>query len=83
MSRSRKKTAAGGNTTASSEKGDKKIWHKKYRRISKAVARHDKADTDTIYPVTREVSNVWSMDKDGKGRYDWLDEKTREKFRRK
>jgi hypothetical protein len=37
MSRSRKKNAVGGITSASSEKYDKKLWHKKYRRKNKIL----------------------------------------------
>ncbi len=70
MSRSKKKTAAGGVTGAPSEKDDKKAWHKTFRRKNKSLARRDGEDTEIIYPHVWEVSDLWRMDKDGKIRYD-------------
>ena len=63
MSRSRKKTPIFGITTARSEKEDKRIANRKLRRVVKQeLAR----EPDGVLPVLREVSNVWSMEKDGK-----------------
>lgn len=57
MSRSRKKTPICGHTLKESEKEDKKLWHRAWRRKQK--------QTDELIDK-REVSNVWSMSKDGK-----------------
>jgi len=65
MSRSRKKTNRGGTTTAPSEKDNKKLWHKIFRRKNKTVLK--KADEEeTVFVTEREVIDVWQMDKDGK-----------------
>ena len=82
MSRSKKKLAGGGITTASSEKDDKKIWHKIFRRKNKALVKHDGKDTEIIYPIEKEVSDPWLMDKDGKG-ICHIEKEAEEKIRRK
>ena len=65
MSRSRKKTNMGGVTTAPSERDDKKIWHKIFRRKNRVILK--KADKEeTIFVTKKEVSDPWKMDKDGK-----------------
>ena len=66
MSRSKRKTPVLGITTAKSEKQDKRIANRKLRR---AVKQRLGYDPDGVMPELREVSNVWSMDKDGKRRY--------------
>lgn len=70
MSRSYKKTPIAGQTTAESEKSDKKIWHRRFRHKTKDILRsmHNDADmmNDTVMPVEDEFSNIWSMSKDGK-----------------
>jgi len=76
MSRSRKKTNRGGATTAPSEKDNKKLWHKIFRRKNRTALK--KADKEeTVFLKEREVIDVWQMDKDGKTFYTW------EKGRRK
>ncbi len=67
-------------TSSSSEKEDKKIWHKIFRRKNKALVKHDDANAEVLYPIEKEVSNPWLMDKDGKVLYDKEHE---EKMRRK
>jgi hypothetical protein len=62
MSRSRKKSKIRGITTADSEKKDKQDANRKFRRLTKQKAK--KGDED--FPDVREISNVWSFDKDGK-----------------
>ena len=62
MSRSHQKTPIRGNTKAESEKQDKQHANRKFRRI---VRQKMKAGKDTL-PQIREVSNVWTFDKDGK-----------------
>jgi hypothetical protein len=66
MSRSRRKTPARGITTADSEKSDKVKAHRKLRR---AVRIAIDQNTDAL-PQEKEVSNKWTMAKDGKGRFD-------------
>ncbi|HZY10299.1 MAG TPA: hypothetical protein VFF29_04020 [Bacteroidota bacterium] len=68
MSRSRRITPIRGITTAESEKKDKQIANRKLRRIirSKLRSRY----TEELTPYLREVSNVWSMRKDGKSYFD-------------
>jgi hypothetical protein len=60
MSRSRKHTPAGGNTTVSTEKRDKSLARKAWRRARRV------ADHDAPVPDLREVSDVYDMGKDGK-----------------
>ncbi len=62
MSRSKKKTKIHGITTAKSEKENKRDANRKLRRIVKQKVNSGK----TELPELREVSNVWSFDKDGK-----------------
>lgn len=62
MSRSKKKTKIHGFTTAKSEKENKRDANRKLRRIVKQKVNSGKAEL----PELREVSNVWSFDKDGK-----------------
>jgi hypothetical protein len=68
MSRSAKKTPVKGNTSSRSEKRDKQAAS---RRLRREVARAIEADPETeVLPHTREVSDPWLMDKDGKRRFD-------------
>ena len=62
MSRSHRKTPVFGFTTATSEKQDKRHAN---RRLRRAVHQ------GKIYLRLRDVSNVWSLGKDGK-KY-WVD----------
>lgn len=76
MSGSRRKTPIFGITTARSEKQDKRLANRKLRH---AVKQRLGTDPNGVLPVLREVSNVWSMAKDGKHwhtRSDW-DERPR------
>lgn len=61
MSRSFKKNPVTGNTVAESEKKDKQLANRSYRRTSK-----QKIENEQEPPLIRENSNVWSFDKDGK-----------------
>lgn len=66
MSRSFRRSPFCGMTTAESEKKDKQLAHRRERRIVRQIL-----DSDPLRPVLphrREVSNVWSFDKDGKQR---------------
>ncbi|WP_043706932.1 hypothetical protein [Tenacibaculum ovolyticum] len=62
MSRSRKKNKIHGNTTAKSEKENKQGANRKLRRTTKQKVNSVK----TILPKLREISNIWSFNKDGK-----------------
>ena len=68
MSRSRRKTPVCGITTAQSEKQDKRIANRRFRR---AIRQQMQAEPQVeVLPQRREVSDVWAMDKDGKTRFD-------------
>ena len=62
MSRSEKKNKIRGITTAKSEKENKQEANRKYRRIIKQKVKCNESEL----PEIREISNVWSFDKDGK-----------------
>jgi hypothetical protein len=64
MSRSRRKTPIFGNTTATSEAEDKRLWHKRLRAKFRDRL---KAGPDDPIPIDyREVSDPWCMSKDGR-----------------
>lgn len=68
MSHSVRRSPVIGNTTATSEKEDKQLAHRRHRRRV-----HQALDQDPEIPVLphrRETSNPWTMDKDGKHRFD-------------
>lgn len=68
MSRSRKRTPIAGITTAKSEKDDKRLANRRIRsRVKVALASRPE---DDLLPTRRELSNPWTMAKDGKI---WLD----------
>jgi hypothetical protein len=68
MARSRKKTPVQGMTTANSEKQDKRLYNRRFRRISKQAI-HVESEREVL-PHLKEYSNPWCMDKDGKARFD-------------
>lgn len=68
MSRSRRKTPKSGITTAESEKNDKRIYNRRYRHATKQLLDAD-PKIESVPPL-RAFSNPWSMDKDGKKRFD-------------
>jgi hypothetical protein len=63
MSRSKKKIKKRAITTATTEKEDKILANRRFRRKNKAKTK--KVDEDN-YPKIREVSDVWGFAKDGK-----------------
>ena len=67
MSRSRRKTPITGHTTCRSERQDKKLWHQRWRtRERSTLASSSLEDLTAHLPVLEnQVSNVWSMGKDG------------------
>ena len=68
MSRSRKKTPVHGLTTARSEKKDKRLYNRRFRRVSKQALQV--SPQQEVLPHLREYSDPWCMDKDGKVRFD-------------
>ena len=72
MSRSYKHTTISGITTATSEKRDKKLANRHFRRISKHRVR---IDAEPLVHLN-EVSDPWDFQKDGK-RYFFPDEAKR------
>jgi hypothetical protein len=69
MARSYRKHAGSGWTTARSEKDDKVIYHRKARRIARNLIRSTEDFDALVFPVAREISNVYNWAKDGKFYY--------------
>lgn len=67
MSRSRRKTPIRGMSSADSEKQDKRMANRRPRRRVRSALR---VEPEAPLPQLREVSNPWSMDKDGKRFFD-------------
>jgi len=67
MSRSYRKNLHAGHCGCRSEKKDKRFANRKLRHKITLVMKRD-AECEVL-PVLREVSNVWTMGKDGKGYY--------------
>lgn len=63
MSRSVRKTKIMGIAICASEKSDKKIWHRSFRR-----AAHQSDDFGESISF-RQFSDPWRMGKDGKGHW--------------
>jgi hypothetical protein len=72
MARSRKKTPIRGVADAS-DKADKSRANRRERRVVKTYIATDKG-VDAL-PQKRELSDVWTFAKDGKGRYERTDGK--------
>ena len=62
MSRSVKHFPGGGFTGCKSEKDDKRIYNRRYRRAVKQAIHHE----EEVMPHLREKSDTWSMGKDGR-----------------
>jgi hypothetical protein len=62
LSRSYRRTPIFGITTSRSEKQDKRFANRRLRRKVKSCV----VTGDEELPLLREVSNVWTFDKDGK-----------------
>lgn len=63
MSRSYRHTPIIGNTTTKSEKRDKQLANRAWRRIVRVCISTGRE----VLPLQKEVSNVWGGGKDGKG----------------
>ena len=66
MSRSRRKTPVRGITSAESEKQDKAASHRAYRHRLKQKIH---PSLETPLPTEQQITNPWSMAKDGKTRF--------------
>lgn len=66
MSRSHRKTPVRGITSAESEKSDKAASHRKIRRAVRVAVEQGAP----VLPQERELTNPWSMAKDGKTVFD-------------
>lgn len=69
MSRSYKHTTISAITTAQSEKQDKRLANRRFRRISRHRV---KIDAEPLIDLN-EISDIWDFQKDGK-RYFFQDE---------
>jgi hypothetical protein len=67
MSRSKRRTPVCGRTAARSEKQDKRLYNRRYRRVCEQAIHADPARE--LLPLLREYSNPWAMEKDGKVRF--------------
>jgi len=67
MSHSLRKTPVRGVANAPSEKEDKAKSHRIYRQTLKRLI---DPDLETPLPTERQLTNPWSMAKDGKMRFD-------------
>jgi hypothetical protein len=70
VSRSFRHTPVTGITTARSEKQDKRQAHRNLRAAERAAMETAMETGDAVFPVLREVANVYSFEKDGKQRFD-------------
>lgn len=66
MSRSFKHTTISGITTATSEKRDKQLANRRFRRISRYRV---KIDAEPLIDLD-EISDIWDFQKDGKRYFD-------------
>ena len=66
MSRSRRKSPVRGLASADSEKADKLASHRKLRRVARVAVEQRKE----VLPLEKELTNTWSLAKDGKTRFD-------------
>lgn len=78
MSKSKKKNSIGGILLSPSEKEDKRLYNRRFRRVCRQILESD-IDVE-LFPHLREHSNPWSMNKDGKR---WFEAKKYPKRMRK
>ena len=64
MARSRRHTPIFGITSQESEKADKRRGNRRLRRLVREVVAT--SDAPEVLPALREVSDPWSMAKDGR-----------------
>lgn len=78
MSKSKRKTSIVGWATTDSEKQDKRLYNRRYRRACKQILNTN--FECELLPHLREYSNPWAMGKDGKH---WFNAKEFPKWMRK
>ena len=66
MARSRRHTPIASITTAASEKQDKRQANRIHRSAARSIVKRDTDPDATVLPILREVSDEWSMAKDGR-----------------
>jgi len=66
MARSRRHTPIASITTATSEKQDKRRANRIHRLAARSIVKRDTDPDATVLPIMREVSDEWSMAKDGR-----------------
>ena len=66
MSRSRRKTPIFGIASSASERWDKMTWHQRWRARERTQSASAKDLASYLPVVEKQVSNVWSMGKDGR-----------------
>ncbi len=76
MSRSRRHTPIFASTTCKSDKEDKTLARRRWRKACKAALNKG----SETFPTLRDVSDVWSFGKDGKG---WWKDASEKMMRRK
>ena len=67
MARSRRKAPIRGITSSDSEKSDKAASQRKIRRVVRQIV---PMDPEAVLPLEKQLTNPYSMDKDGKARFD-------------
>lgn len=65
MSRSRRKSPVSSGVVARSEKGCKREWHSRMRAHERTAERLAMIGDDPSFPAVKEVSDPWTMQKDG------------------
>lgn len=71
MSRSRKKVAVCGWTCKESEKKDKRLANRKFRKHTRQNLKELIDGIDKIPYRMREISQIWDFAKDGKQKLEW------------
>ena len=66
MARSRRHTPIASITTTASEKQDKRRANRIHRSAARSIVKRDTDPDATVLPILREVSDEWSMAKDGR-----------------
>ena len=67
MARSKRKTPVRAVTSSASEKSNKAASHRKIRRTVRQIV---PIEPDAMLPLEKELTNTFSMAKDGKARFD-------------
>ncbi|MDP0501881.1 MAG: hypothetical protein Q7P63_17440 [Verrucomicrobiota bacterium JB022] len=73
MANSVRKSPSTGITTADSEKEDKRTFNRTLRRVNRQILKAD-GDRERLKQV-KEVSDPWAMAKDGKCRFDPIEDR--------